>query len=390
MGRTPFKVKKKMDSRREDRRMSYPEYLKFFNEQAQKRQRDWITLTMTILSQNTGEPEVAMHPIQQEYLDLKQERAQLAEKIKDVESVAKSPTPVETFESRQKEWKALKAALAKKDREIKQKKADVLNWIKDTRIKLSSQQVTVVDRPPPSSTMKNIFALAKAGKEGRELARRYTRGEINDMMDIFRGFDQEEANDIETLRYAGPLLFDLLEKQDAGEGQKRAKAVEADLVGRLPRGMRGTPRMHRSPRGRRGSFGGGRRRRWGRPLFFPRRYLRGGRLFFGGLGYGYPLWYYGGYYYPWWYAYHVGLMDRILYDQYVLKYGAPPPYAGPTDPTLLGPQNQVVLGEEMFDPLECEVCGKQDNLSYCASCLDAVYCGEACRAKDEEKHKENC
>lgn len=388
-----------MDAPRvEGRRRGYLEYLKDFNEEAQKRQRDWITLTLTLMSQNTGEPLDGSHPLQKQYLAVKEERAQLAKEVKDIKEAAESPTPAETYEFRQKVLKDLKANLARKDRELKERKAEISKWINDTRIKLSTlhvSMVTVVDRPPPSSTLKNLFALAKAGKEGREPARRYTRGEINDMMDIFRGFDQEEANDIETLRYAGPLLFDLLEKQEAsdaeaGEGQKRAKAVEADLVGRLPRGMRGTPRMHRSPRGRRGSFGGRRRQRWGRPLFFPRRYLRGGRLFFGGLGYGYPLWYYGGYYYPWWYAYHVGLMDRILYDQYVLKYGPPPPYAGPTDPTLLGPQNQVVLGEEMLDPLECEVCGKQDNLSYCASCLDAVYCGEACRAKDEENHKENC
>lgn len=113
-----------------------------------------------------------------------------------------------------------------------------------------------------------------------------------------------------------------------------------------------------------------------------RAHLRGGRIHVGGSRYAYPLWWYGGYWYPWWYAYHVGLMDLVLYNEYAAKYGGQPAtYSGPTDPTQLRVASNALM---------CSVCNSVDNLHLCSGCNEAVYCGTECQARDWPLHRDNC
>jgi hypothetical protein len=137
-------------------------------------------------------------------------------------------------------------------------------------------------------------------------------------------------------------------------------------------------------------------KRWGKPV--PSNFTRGftdGRFFYGGRGYGYPLWLYYGLYYPWWYAYHIGFMPTPMYTRFVQEYGLPPAeYSGPTAPADLNQRNALVIRSELMnDFLSCDVCGvtsEETQLHHCADCQEAIYCGEECQAHDYEMHKKEC
>lgn len=135
------------------------------------------------------------------------------------------------------------------------------------------------------------------------------------------------------------------------------------------------------------------RKRWGTRL---NKGFRDGAFFFNRRSaYKYPLWYYYGSYYPWWFAYYVGFMDTPLYNEYVRRYGPPPPnYSGPTDPSALRRDYAIpILKEEISDSISCDVCGstqEETQLHHCEGCREAIYCGVECQRVDFENHKNNC